>query len=58
MTVTPELRFEVSSRLRDEWHNGKDYYRLHGRTVHVPDAVTEQPDRQLLTWHNEVRFLG
>src|SRR5271167_1536981 len=26
VTVTPALRLEVSSRLREEWHNGKEYY--------------------------------
>ena len=58
VTVTPELRFEVGTRLRDEWHNGRDYYRLQGRRVYEPDLATERPDAELLNWHNEHRFLG
>jgi predicted restriction endonuclease len=30
MTVTPGHRIEVSSRIKEEFHNGKEYYALHG----------------------------
>jgi putative restriction endonuclease len=58
VTVTPELRFEVSHRIKEEFENGRDYYALHGRSVQPPDDVSRQPDRQALTWHNENRYLG
>lgn len=58
VTVTPDLRFEVSGQLDEEWHNGRDYYRLHGCRVHAPEVVTERPDAALLTWHNENLYLG
>ena len=58
VTVTPELRFEVSRRIKEEFENGRDYYALHGRSVCVPDDIKRQPDRQALTWHNENRFFG
>ena len=58
VTVTPELRFEVSRRIKEEFENGRDYYALHGRSVQPPDDVLRQPDRQALTWHNEHRYLG
>jgi putative restriction endonuclease len=58
VTVTPELRFEVSRRIKEEFENGRDYYALHGRSVQPPDDVSRQPDRQALTWHNENRYLG
>ncbi len=32
VTVTPELRFEVSRRIKEEFENGRDYYALHGRS--------------------------
>lgn len=35
VTINPELRVEVSPRIRDEWYNGKAYYRLHGRELVV-----------------------
>ena len=58
VTVTPELRFEVSRRIKDEFDNGREYYALHGRSIRVPDDLKRQPDRQALTWHNENRFFG
>ncbi len=33
VTVTPEYRVEVSPRIREEWFNGKAYYRLHGEQL-------------------------
>jgi hypothetical protein len=58
VTVTPRLRFEVSHRIREEFENGRDYYALHGRQVHVPDKLTVRPDSAALIWHNENRYLG
>ncbi len=52
------LRFEVSRRIKEEFENGRDYYGLHGRQVHVPDKLTGRPDSAALTWHNENRYLG
>ena len=58
VTVTPEWRFEVSRRIKEEFENGRDYYAMHGRDVEVPNDIGRQPDRRVLTWHNENRFLG
>jgi len=57
ITVTPELRVEVSSRLREEWHNGREYYAHHGRLLVVePIELISRPGRDYLAWHNEHRF--
>jgi len=57
VTVTPSLVVEVSSRIREEWFNGKAYYRLHGqRLAVVPDVNDYRPSEALLAWHNENRF--
>lgn len=57
VTVTADLKIEVSRRIREEWFNGKAYYRLHGESlVNVPHSVALRPDRELLRWHNENRF--
>jgi putative restriction endonuclease len=53
VTVTPELRFEVSRRIKEEFENGRDYYALHGREVWVPENPTLRPDLTALQWHNE-----
>lgn len=54
VTVTPELRVEVSPRIREEWFNGKSYYRLHGELLAaIPDSPNEHPGDEYLRWHNE-----
>lgn len=58
VTVTPDLHFEVSRRIREEFENGQDYYALHGVAVHAPERRDRRPDPSLLAWHNEHRFLG
>lgn len=59
VTVTPELRFEVSPRLRQEWHNGKEYYAYHGHALRfLPTDAANLPDRAYLSWHNEHCFHG
>lgn len=59
VTVTPEYRVKVSPRIRDEWYNGKAYYRLDGqRLTGLPDDPLDLPREDLLRWHNEERFSG
>jgi predicted restriction endonuclease len=56
VTVTPDYRFEVSQRIRQEFENGRAYYALNGSPVAVPDCIDLRPDRAALTWHNTERF--
>jgi putative restriction endonuclease len=56
VTITPELHFEVSPRIREEFENGRHYYALHGHKIAPPTRVDYHPDRAALTWHNENRF--
>lgn len=58
VTVSPDLRFEVSGRIRDDYENGRAYYALQGRKLHLPVNTHEQPDRRVLAWHNDNRYLG
>jgi putative restriction endonuclease len=58
VAVTPDLRLEVSSRLREEYENGRTYYPFHGATVRVPESVMDRPDAGLLRWHNEALYRG
>lgn len=58
VTVTPEMRFEVSRRIKEEFENGRDYYRLHGAAIRLPENPAHRPDPEALWWHNEQRFLG
>lgn len=57
VTVTPEMRLEVSPRLKEEWHNGREYYAHHGQALSFcPGDVSSRPSREFLQWHNENRF--
>jgi putative restriction endonuclease len=53
MTATPGHRIEVSSRIEEEFHNGKEYYRLHGETIRLPDSGDRRPSAECLRWHND-----
>lgn len=57
VTVTPERRIEVSRRIKEEFENGRDYYRFHGERLRVePGNPAEMPDAGYLGWHNERVF--
>lgn len=54
VTITPDLRIEVSPRIKEEWFNGKAYYRLHGqRLANLPAREEDHPRSEFLAWHNE-----
>jgi putative restriction endonuclease len=58
VTVTPDLRFAVSRRIREEFENGRHYYALDGRNIEPPSNREHSPDPAALTWHNVNCFRG
>jgi putative restriction endonuclease len=58
VTVTPDLHFEVSRRIKEEFDNGRHYYELHGQTIHAPEDALHRPDAEALRWHNEHAYRG
>ena len=58
VTVTPDLDFEVSRRIKEEFENGQHYYALHGQRISAPQDASQRPDTNVLTWHNEHCFRG
>lgn len=58
VTVTPDLRFEVSSRIKEDFGNGRHYYELHGQKVFAPEDNSRRPDPGALRWHNERAYQG
>ncbi|HXI13800.1 MAG TPA: HNH endonuclease [Thermoanaerobaculia bacterium] len=58
VTVTPEHRFEVSRRIKEEFENGRQYYALHGTEIRLPENPSNHPMIEALWWHNEQRYLG
>ncbi len=59
LTVTPEYRVEVSARIKEEYHNGREYYSHHGqRLLILPETTEEQPSKEFLEWHNQSVFVA
>lgn len=58
VTISPDARFEVSRRLKEDFQNGRHYYALHGQPLWVPPDVRTRPSQEALAWHRETKFLG
>ena len=59
VTVDPDdLKFVVSSRLREDYANGRTYYALHGTEIAAPSSLHERPLREHLDWHARECFRG
>ncbi|MFQ5985336.1 MAG: HNH endonuclease [Alphaproteobacteria bacterium] len=56
-TITPECRFEVSRRIKDDFDNGQEYFAMHGRRIKVPPDPLKQPNIDVIEWHNNNRYL-
>lgn len=56
VTITPDLKFQVSRRLRDDFANGRTYYALDGATIQLPKDPGAHPSRDLLDWHVGTKF--
>ena len=54
VTVTPDFKVRVSSKIRERWSNGKRFYERDGQPLAVvPDAAADRPCARALQWHNE-----
>jgi putative restriction endonuclease len=58
VTVTPDHRFLVSRKLKDEFENGEPYFPLSGQQIWLPNNVHSQPKREFLEWHADTLFKG
>jgi putative restriction endonuclease len=58
VTIDEAFRFSVSSKIKEEFQNGREYYALDGRKLNVPDRIDWKPSARFLRWHNEQRYLG
>jgi len=57
LTVTPDLHVHVSPKIREEFENGREYYKFDKQPLASrPRSEQELPDREFLEWHNEVAF--
>jgi putative restriction endonuclease len=54
VTITKDLKVEVSSRIKSEFQNGEEYYQYHGKKlVYLPERRADNPNEKYIEWHNE-----
>jgi len=58
VTISKDCHFEVSKRIKEEFENGRDYYAMHGRLLHLPPDKKLHPGSEFIAWHNENVFRG
>ena len=58
VTATPDYRFRVSRRLRDDFDNGEYYYQFEGAALWLPRRTEDRPGLEFLEWHADTVFRG
>jgi putative restriction endonuclease len=59
LTIEPStLKIRVSRTIREEFENGRDYYRLDGQPLRQPDNQLAFPSMEKLKYHYENEFRG
>jgi putative restriction endonuclease len=59
MTITNDYKIEVSNRIKQEFENGREYYRYHGNSLlNLPKRVIDKPSNQFIEWHNQNIYKG
>lgn len=54
LTITKELKVEVSKRIKEEFENGNEYYRFHGASLfNLPKKTEDIPGSKFIDWHNQ-----
>lgn len=54
LTITKDLQTEVSRRIKEDFNNGREYYKLHGKKLEVlPVQLENRPSVDFLEWHNQ-----
>lgn len=57
VTVGPDYKFRVRTRLRADWNNGRAYYAQQDLLIDLPADTSQWADRAHLEWHADVVFL-
>jgi putative restriction endonuclease len=53
LTITSEFKVEVSSRIKEEFQNGREYYQYHGKSLlYLPNDFQKRPNQAYIEWHN------
>lgn len=59
LTITNNLKVEISSRIKEEFQNGKEYYQYHGKDLlFIPNREIDKPNEKYIDWHNSNIYRG
>lgn len=59
LTITNDYKIEISSRIKEEFQNGKEYYQYHGKELFLlPNRMEDRPDEKYIDWHNTNIYRG
>lgn len=58
VTVTPDYKFRASRKLKDDFDNGEEYFRLQGNMIWLPKNSDFKPKQEFLEWHSDTVFRG
>src|ERR1051326_7837385 len=58
VTITPDYKFRASRKLKDEFDNGEEYFRLNNKEIWLPAQSDCRPKREFLEFHSDTIFRG
>lgn len=59
VTITKDLKVEVSKKIKEEFDNGKEYYKFHGNgLLYLPNRDMDKPNPSYIDWHNTNIYNG
>lgn len=59
ITVTSGYKIEVSRKIKEQFENGREYYRFNGQILtNLPSKPTDRPSLGFIEWHNEHLYRG
>ena len=59
LTITNDYKIEVSRRIKEEFENGRDYYKYHGNNLMaLPSRPIDKPSQKFVDWHNQNIYKG
>ncbi|MEO7310215.1 MAG: HNH endonuclease [Chitinophagaceae bacterium] len=59
LTITNDFKIEVSSRIKEEFQNGKEYYQYHGKDLlYLPGKEIDRPHEKYINYHNANIYKG
>jgi putative restriction endonuclease len=59
ITFTNDYKVEVSKKIKEEFENGREYYKFHGNTLLIlPERTIDRPNINYIEWHNNNIYNG